>query len=316
MNTLTIIKSRFFSHSPFRLVHDITYRCNCRCKICERWKKSSDYKDDLSTEDIFKMLDDAKRAGIVMYVVEGGEPFFRKDISRILKHAKKLKMSTTIVTNGYYLRDRCKEIMPFIDSIVVSLDSNDELHDEMRGLKGLLNRATEGIKICKKNGIKIVINSVLCKLNMGKVDGLVKLSTKLEIPIVFQPMDVYRGYNEHLRLTNLELQRTFKKIVEYKKSGHKILNSYHYLEHIINNKKYVCHAPKCYTYVEPSGNIVSCCDIVDKTWGNVKNSSFKEIFEGKEFKNFCKEMERCNKCSINAVIESSLFYSLNPKYLF
>lgn len=315
MKAANILKNRFFSHSPFRLVHDITYRCNCKCEICARWKKTFDYNSKLSTEEIFGMLKDAKKAGITMYVVEGGEPLLRNDLSKILQYAKKLDFDTTVVTNGYNLKEREGEITNFTDSLVVSIDSNDELHDEMRRSKGLLKRAIKGIKSCKNKGMKIFINSVLCRQNLNKIEGLVNLSEELAVPIIFQPMDIYKGYNEHLRPTQPELHKTFSKIIKLKKAGYNIANSYHYLEYISENKEYSCHAPKCFTYVKPNGDIVSCCDLIDKVWGNTKDTQFKEIFASREFKKFCKKMEKCNECSVNAVIEISLAYSLHPRYL-
>lgn len=316
MKYVKILRSRFFSHSPFRLVHDITYECNCKCKMCERWMQVSSYKNQLTTEENFKMLEDAKKAGMLFYIVEGGEPLLHKELPRILQYAKKLDFVTTIITNGYYLKERYDEILPFTDSLIVSIDSNDELHDKMRGLKGLRQRAIEGIKLSKNMKIKISMNSVLCTLNSEKIDGLIELSEDLTIPIIFQPMDIYKGYNEDLRLPQPELQKVFSKILEMKKEGHKIGNSYSYLQHIIRNKNYICHAPKCFTYVKPNGNIVSCCDMYDKVWGNVKNTQFKIIFNNKEFKEFCKKIETCNKCSVHAVIETSLQYTLHPRYIF
>ena len=316
MKATSILKNRFFSHSPFRLVHDITYQCNCKCKICERWKKSTEIKDELTIEEISNMLRDAKKAGILLYVVEGGEPLLHKDLPEILQYAKRLDFHTTIVTNGFYLKERYKEIIPFTDSITISIDAHDTLHDKMRGLNGLLEKAIEGIKLCKNSDTKMMINCVLCKMNKDKIEGIVRLSEELKLPIIFQPMDIYKGYNEYLRLTKSELQKSFSQIVKLKKAGFPILNSYQYLKYIINCKSYVCHAPKCYTYIIPNGNIVSCCDIIDQVWGNIRDITFKEIFISKDFKEFNKKMEKCNKCSISAVIETSLAYSFKPKYLY
>jgi MoaA/NifB/PqqE/SkfB family radical SAM enzyme len=311
MRIINLFKSRFITHSPFRLVHDITYQCNCKCIICERWKKSSKSTNHLSTTEIFEMLEDGKNAGLQMYVAEGGEPLFRNDLPDVLEFAKKLKYDTSVVTNGYFLKNRYNEILPFTDSLIISIDSNDELHDKMRGLNGLLKRTFEGINLCK-NETKIIINSVLCKRNVDKIEGLVKLSDKLNIPMIIQPMDIYSGYNEELLLTDKELKKSFTKIIDMKNKGYPILNSYRYLRTLQNKKIYDCHAPKCYTYVEPNGNIVSCCDLIDKVWGNVKHNKFKDIFKSREFKDFCKKHTSCNKCNIYSVVAASLSYSLNP----
>ena len=45
-----------------------------------------------------------------------------------------------------------------------------------------------------------------------------------------------------------------------------------------------------------------------------KNINFRETFKNREFKEFCREMEGCNKCDVSCVIETSLAYSLNPLF--
>jgi len=315
MIPLGLIRSRFFTHTPYRLMHVVTSLCNARCIMCDQWKKSPEQINDLSLEEIIKMLENAKKAGIFIYTAWGGEPLLRKDLHLILKYAKKLNFITSIITNGYYLKKRCDELMPYIDSLVVSIDSNDDLHDKMRGINGIKDKAIEGIKICSKYKTKITINSVICKMNVDKIDGLVKLSDELSVPINFQPMDVFGEYNEKYRLTEEDFKKILTKILTYKKAGYNILNSYQYLNIAFKKNHFCCHAPKCIISVDANGNIIHFINALDKKWGNVKTDSFKDIFNSKEFKQFLKESEKCNKCRYSCVIEISLAYSLNPRYL-
>jgi len=311
---LNILKCRLLSQTPLALTHLVTSLCNCKCKTCDLWKKSSEYKNDLPKEEIFKMLKDAKKSGIISYTAWGGEPLLCKDLPEILKFAKEQELITTVITNGFLLKDRCNEILPFLDFLIVSIDSNDYLHDKMRGVRGLRKRAIEGIKLSKKSKTKIIINSVVSKLNLDKIEGLLKLSKELDIPITFEPMEIIEGYNEQFRPTEKELKKVFSKIIKFKKAGYRIGNSFEYLKNFSKQKKYVCHAPKCYITVDTRGNISSCVGSLNKIWGNIKNKSFKEIFRNKKFKEFCKEVEKCNKCNVSCVIETSLAYSLSPLY--
>ncbi len=316
MIVVNVLKSRFISHSPLVLSHLVTSACNARCKICDLWKKTKECKNDLSKEDIFEMIEKAKDAGMVGYVSWGGEPLLRKDLPDILKHAKENRFFTTIITNGYFLKDRYNEIAPFTDFLIVSIDSYDKLHNEMRGIEGMLERVIEGVKLCKKTKMKIIMNTVVSKLNLDKIEGLLELSRKLGIPITFEPMEVWTKYNEHLRPTDEELKTVFSKIIDYKKSGYKIGNSIQYLQSFSNKKQYICHAPKCYITVDAQGNIGNINSCLNKSWGNIRDKSFKELFNDKKYKEFCKSSEKCNKCDVSCVIESSLAYSLNPLFVF
>lgn len=306
------MRSRFISKTPLVLSHLVTSLCNARCRICDLWKKSPEYRNDLSKYDITEMLGKAKKAGITDYVLWGGEPLLRKDLSEILKISKINDFSTTIITNGFLLKEMYNDILPYTDYLIVSIDANDSLHDEMRGLKGVLRRAIEGIELFKRTKTKILINSVISNLNLNKIDGLMELSKRINVSINFEPIILYE-YNKHLIPTDEELKTAISKIVKYKKSGYKIFNSFQYLNILLENKKYVCHYPKIFITVDAQGNISSC---LNKNWGNVKKDAFEEIFKSLEFKNFCKETEKCNQCIASCPIESSLVYQFNPFEIF
>lgn len=316
MKALKILKSRFASHSPLVLTHLVTSLCNCKCKTCDLWKKNDEYKEDLTVAEVFKMLDDARDAGMIGYVAWGGEPLMRKELPEFLRHSRENGMFTVVITNGSLLAERCDEIAAHTDLIIVSLDSHDGLHDEMRGLNGIRLKAINGIRQCKKLKMRVMINTVVSRLNLDKTDEMVKLSGDLGVPIAFEPLNVYPGYNEHLKPSDAEINIVFSRLIKYKQSGYKIANSTRYLQIIgseySNKKPYACHAPKVYVEVSPRGDI-ACC--LGKPWANVKNVSFERLFKSKEYIDFCERTEKCNKCVVSCVIESSLAYSIDPMFL-
>lgn len=316
MKSLKVLKSRLLTHTPLVLTHNVTYLCNCKCKTCDLWKKVNLYRNDLPRDAVFRMLDDARDAGMVAYVAWGGEPLMRKDLPQILARARENGMYTTVITNGYLLPARCEEIAPYTDLVIVSIDADDELHDEMRALPGIRQRALEGIRRCKELKVRVMINSVISTLNTGKADALVGLAAGLGVPIAFEPLNVYPGYNEYLRPTDTAIAAEFAKIIDHKKAGRDIVNSIQYLETIRQDysrqKRYVCHAPEVFVEVHPDGAVARC---TGGEWCNVKDVPLKELFTGSEYRSFCRDARRCTKCVVSCVIESSLAYSLNPGFL-
>jgi len=316
MRQIDILKCRI-KNSPFILIHLLTSKCNCKCEICDLWKNKEDYKKDLSTKDIFSLLEDARKSGIVYYVAMGGEPLMRNDLPQILQYAKKLKFSTSVITNGFYLKERCDEILPFTDVLEVSIDSNDALHDKMREVDGILKKSVQGIKSCKNSKTKIIINTVISKANYDKIYDLLELSKSLNVFISFQPIDLVEGHNDKLIPENKVIQRVFSEIIKFKKLGYKVSNSFSYLKVFSNKKNYICHGPKCIIVVKPNGDISSCLNykFYNKIWGNVKEKSLTDIFNSDYFKKFCKKVEICNECNDACVIESSFTHYLNGSFL-
>lgn len=73
---------------PLRVMFELTYRCNFKCKHCyvpPIYRK----KGELATRDIFSIIDQLKDMGCLYLGFTGGEPFVRKDILDILWYVKK-----------------------------------------------------------------------------------------------------------------------------------------------------------------------------------------------------------------------------------
>ena len=118
---LSMVKSRFVTHTPFFLAHAITYGCNSRCKTCTCWQMSQRINRDLSTEAVFRLLDEAYDYGMRGYYLFGGEPTIRKDIGKVVDYAKAKGFVTTMNTNGSLLAEKAESLRN-LDFAFVSLD--------------------------------------------------------------------------------------------------------------------------------------------------------------------------------------------------
>jgi MoaA/NifB/PqqE/SkfB family radical SAM enzyme len=114
----------------------VTYRCNANCKMCDLPLRGC--KDlELPTNELKKLIDSFKELGVSSIGFSGGEPFLRKDIFKLIQHAKAKGLSTQIATNGFLLNtENITSIFESgLDSINISLDSSlPETHKEIRGV--------------------------------------------------------------------------------------------------------------------------------------------------------------------------------------
>src|SRR3989337_2001146 len=101
--------SRFFTQKPFLLAHFLTSKCNCKCKICDIWKKKYDTRE-MTTLEIHHMLDQAKKLNFVAYLMWGGEALLRPDALDILKYARNCGFHTSLITNGTLLPQNAEKI--------------------------------------------------------------------------------------------------------------------------------------------------------------------------------------------------------------
>jgi MoaA/NifB/PqqE/SkfB family radical SAM enzyme len=301
--------SHFWTHNPILLTHSLTSKCNCRCKICYIWREKNS-AHEMKTHEIFKMLDEARRLNFVAYLAFGGEPLMRPDALDVLKHAHDLGLYTSIVTNGTHLPDKAEEIAKVVDLTWVSLDYYSDYHDEMRGLKGAFDSAMEGIMKLRKEDGKIAINCVLSKLNANAVGKMAELAKDLRVKLAFDPMEIFPGTNEEYALSHSECRRLFSEVLELKKRGYPILNSYEFLKNLINPMEYSCAQPRVFIKVYENGEIAPFwCQRNNRVFGNLCKQGLGDVIRSAPFKEFAKMANVCNFCKNSSTVEVSMFYS-------
>ncbi|MFX1323668.1 MAG: radical SAM/SPASM domain-containing protein [Promethearchaeota archaeon] len=300
---------------PFIFHFLTTLRCNCDCESC-LWKNNS-VKDELSLEEIKRIYLEARKAGFFITLLWGGEPTLRQDITDIIKFAKHEADFAFIglVTNGSLIPKRISEFGDDLNLILMSLDSpvQDE-HDKIRVLPGLYSKIMESIDMIKNNypHISLQFSFSISKYNIHRIDEMIKLGDKLEVPIAFNVINTLRHYstgviNEkgQLSANSLEISDAFSRILESKKSGSHILNSEMYLKHFIGGKKpYRCHARKVFMFVNSNGDIEDCLRL-DQPIANLREISVNEAMNLPRFQQYLKETENCNSCNSPTMIDTS-----------
>ncbi len=119
----------------------VTYRCNARCTMCNRYKVPSKPEEEISIETIQKLPE--------MYFtnITGGEPFIREDLADIVRELYKKSERIVISTNGFFT-DRivalCRQF-PQI-GIRISIEGLEQTNNEIRGLDDGYNRGYTTLK--------------------------------------------------------------------------------------------------------------------------------------------------------------------------
>lgn len=129
----------------------VTYRCNARCSMCNRYKAPSKPAEEISIETIKKLPK--------MYFtnITGGEPFIRTDLKEIVRELYKKSGRIVISTNGFFtdrIVDLCKEF-PQI-GIRISIEGLEKTNNEIRGLQNGYQRGYKTLKTLREMGMKDV----------------------------------------------------------------------------------------------------------------------------------------------------------------
>lgn len=168
------------------LILFVTSRCNARCRMCFNSAAvgSPAREPELTVAEIERLAGEVP--GLFQLVISGGEPFLREDLAdAVLAFHRWSPFSiVSIPTNASFpggivaAADRLCYEMPDVNvRINVSIDGVGELHDEIRGVKGLYGLAVEtarGLAALKKRrpNLSVNVQTVLTTLNMDRIDEI------------------------------------------------------------------------------------------------------------------------------------------------
>ena len=168
---------------------EITRSCNLFCAHCRSSSVADIYKDELSTEECFRLIDGIIEVGRPTLILSGGEPLMRQDVFLIASYAVDNGLRVAMGTNGTLITEDVAtklKAVP-ISRVAVSIDfPKAELQDKFRGKQGAFQSALLGIGLLRKSGIEVQINSTITRLNMKYLNELLELALKSNA-VAFHP---------------------------------------------------------------------------------------------------------------------------------
>lgn len=178
------IRSVDSRHTLKRVFLEISKKCNLYCSHCYA-DASGQYADALEKDKIFSVIDQAAELGAYDFLITGGEPLLRPDITEILNYLWIKGFSITLFTNLTHLReDHIKAIKKFCVSVITSIDFLDEKkHDEFRGAKGALSLTINNLKKLRANHVNMRVNTIINGKTDGEINSLINyIKFELQLP--------------------------------------------------------------------------------------------------------------------------------------
>lgn len=162
---------------------ELTRACNLKCIHCLN-NSGIKQKDELTKEDLLKLIKNFSSLGVQEIRFTGGEPLLFNGIYDLIRFATEEGICTSLGTNGTLVtKEVAKKLKESgLKKVVVSIDGNKKTHDKIRGKKNY-QKAMKGLKYLQKNGINVRVNSVIMKSNMEDVIKLAKKMSRKKITI-------------------------------------------------------------------------------------------------------------------------------------
>src|SRR4051794_22202224 len=146
---LAFHESPITSSSPARLtslpilILNAHSRCNCRCVMCDIWKRETN--EQVRAQDLERHSNSLKQLSVRQVVLTGGEPLLHNDLAALCDFFRDRQIHLTLPTTGLLLQKRAEEVAALFDDIIASLDGPPQIHDSIRRVSGAYNLLHKGI---------------------------------------------------------------------------------------------------------------------------------------------------------------------------
>lgn len=282
---------------------------------------------DFSTEEAYRIIDDIASYAKPVVVLSGGEPLLRKDVFDIARYGTEKGLRMCLATNGTLVTDEiCERIKSSgIKMVSLSLDgSTKEVHDNFRNEKGAFDGTINAARLFKRHGIEFIINSSFTKRNQEEIPKVYKLAKELGATAWYMFMIVPTGRGEEI-MNELISKEDYEEILNWHYQMEKEEQDMlvrptcapHYYRIVIQKSKEEglrfqrrtlkfstggskgCIAGQLICLINVDGDVLPC-SYFPMSAGNIKERSFKDIWENselfKELRDFKGYKGRCGTC--------------------
>lgn len=325
LTTLNLIKTTCISmikDYPMFCRFELTSKCNFRCEFCHIHKKNN-IKQDMTTAQVFTVIDALAKAGVSFLYVTGGEPLIREDIAEILKYIKKKHMYVLLATNGSLFIQKFNNIYKYIDNVHFSIQSVNNFEKIAGYTKKEFENICNGIKLATKSKIPIQINIPVDKNNINEMIDIVEFINKnfFVNDIEFLPIELLSSNkedNEQIRILLPNMENFNNNLSVIKKKYNMKFNIFDNdikklkYKYNLKNKEF-CKAGNNMLVINSYGELEYPCEFLKMK--KTKINSIKDIDE--ILKNIDKnkvnnnKIKFCKNCTNSCYLQSSYFLTIS-----
>ena len=261
---------------PLSATIELTYHCNLKCIHCYRVEDMT--REELTTDEVKKLLDQLRDEGTLFLTFTGGEIFTREDIFEILFHAKENQFAMYLFTNGTLLTPEKAEKIAEVSPLRVEFSlygANPETYEDITQIPGSFKNIIKGIQLLKKNGVKVYLKTPLMKVNFPGYKDLIKMVKDMGMEMAFDPQITPKNDGSieplNLRLNEETLLSYFED--DYPEKWK--YKEYPSQEESLNRE--LCAACKKTCAISPYGDVYPCFQLILPI-GNIRENSFSNIW--------------------------------------
>ena len=281
---------------PMSISFEPTTSCNLRCPECPSGLRDFSRPTGMLEQKFFRdTIDDIYKDILYLIFYFQGEPYLNRNFLEMVQYASSKGIYTATSTNAHYLTDEVakRTVESGLDRLIISIDgTTQEVYKQYRrggNLEKVIAGARNIVKWKKELKSKtpfVFFQFLVVKPNEHQVEDIKKLAEEVGVDEVrFKTAQVYDYENDPNQLIPVN-----EKFSRYKKDKQ---------GNFISKNKMANHCWKLWhaNVITWDGMVVPCCFDKDAKHqlGDLKNQSFKDIWQSDKYKHFRKELMTSRK---------------------
>lgn len=183
---------------PFTLIAELTYRCPLRCPYCSNPLNCGDgkYRQELPTEDWLRVIQEARKLGVLQLGLTGGEPLLREDLEVLVEEASRAALYSTLVTAGtLFTPARAASLRDAgLDHVQISIQDSRAAESDCIAGTCSFDKKLDAARLAKALGFPLTLNFVLHRHNLDRIEEILELCEALEADRVELANTQYYGW--------------------------------------------------------------------------------------------------------------------------
>jgi MoaA/NifB/PqqE/SkfB family radical SAM enzyme len=270
--------------APLYVAWQVTNECNLACLHCiEESGPGKAFHDELSDEQVFRVLDQMIDLEVPYLSFSGGEPMVHPRFFDMVEYVCARNGQLKVETNGHYLNpENCARLKKLgVKAVQVSLDgASRETFNRMR-VRGDFDLTVQGIKNLRAAGVPIEINYSPTSFNAHEIGSAVDLAAELGAYSFYTGRTMYTGnaVKTWQKMAPTEAQygdffRTLHaKVGEYEGR----MRVYFHEMGLLEELRYRLHHPAALLIVLPNG-LVKLINALPFVCGDLRKQTLGEIW--------------------------------------
>lgn len=270
---------------PTTCTLQVTTACQLNCFHCSAAKYKTRERKELTTEEWLSVIAQSLDMGIFNITFTGGEPLIRKDLFELIAAVDRDRAHASMFSNGLLLTEEnvSRLVEAGLHSLMVSVDDpREEVHDELRGMKGCFAKAIAGLQRAREAGLLVSLSTYASGADVreGRVEQLIEKARELgchEVTVFdvvptgsLLPMEEEYLIKPEERRRLIEIGRHYRALPGY--------------PNVVTQSE--VEGPECggcmgahsQFYMTAFGD-VDPCDFMPLTFGNVRDDSLETIWQ-------------------------------------